>query len=150
MMLERRQSGRLATLLGTHHSARNLVLQAGALKPLLEQLHQNAKISMLRNATWTLSNFCRGKPQPPFEWVSPALPTLGQLIFQLNDEVLTDACWALSYLSDGPNEKIAAVIESGVCMRLVELLMHPSPAVQTPALRTVGNIVTGDDLQTRR
>merc|ERR1711885_117182 len=27
--------------------------------------------------------------------------------------------------------------------------MHPSPSVQTPALRTVGNIVTGDDLQTQ-
>ena len=104
---------------------------------------------MLRNGTWTLSNLCRGKPQPRFEWVSPALATLGQLIFYLDDEVLTDACWALSYLSDGPNEKIAAVIESGVTMRLVELLMHPSPAVQTPALRTVGNIVTGDDLQTQ-
>jgi hypothetical protein len=55
----------------------------------------------------------------------------------------------LSYLSDGPNEKIQAVIEAGVCRRLVELLMHPSPSVQTPALRTVGNIVTGDDLQTQ-
>ena len=29
-----------------------------------------------------------------------------------------------------------------------ELLMHPSFSVQTPALRTVGNIVTGDDNQT--
>ena len=27
--------------------------------------------------------------------------------------------------------------------------MHPSPSVQTPALRTVGNIVTGDDSQTQ-
>jgi hypothetical protein len=70
-------------------------------------------------------------------------------VYSRDEEVLTDACWALSYLSDGPNEKIQAVIESGVCLRLVELLGHQSYSVQTPALRTVGNIVTGDDIQTQ-
>ena len=49
----------------------------------------------------------------------------------------------------GTNEKIQAVIEAGVCRRLVELLGHHSPAVQTPALRTVGNIVSGNDKQTQ-
>ena len=39
--------------------------------------------------------------------------------------------------------------EIGVCRKLVELLMHPSPSVQTPALRTVGNIVTGNESQTQ-
>ena len=36
-----------------------------------------------------------------------------------------------------------------MCRRLVELLLHTSPLVQTPALRAVGNIVTGDDNQTQ-
>lgn len=139
----------LGNVAGDSPNCRNLVLNYGALEPLLAQLNENSKLSMLRNATWTLSNFCRGKPPTPFEQVKPALPILRQLIYLNDEEVLTDACWALSYLSDGPNDKIQAVIEAGVCPRLVELLGHQSPTVLIPALRTVGNIVTGDDSQTQ-
>ncbi|MBA0752427.1 hypothetical protein Gogos_001265 [Gossypium gossypioides] len=139
----------LGNVAGDSPRCRDLVLSHGALLPLLAQLNEHAKLSMLRNATWTLSNFCRGKPQPPFDLVKPALPALTHLIHSNDEEVLTDACWALSYLSDGTNDKIQAVIEAGVCGRLVELLMHPSPSVLIPALRTVGNIVTGDDGQTQ-
>ena len=52
-----------------------------------------------------------------------ALPTLAKLIHSNDEEVLTDACWALSYLSDGTNDKIQEVIQAGVCRRLVELLL---------------------------
>ena len=82
-----------------------IILQ-GSMQPLLAQLTERSKLSMLRNATWTLSNFCRGKPQPDFNLVRPALPALAQLIHSTDEEVLTDACWALSYLSDGANDKI--------------------------------------------
>lgn len=142
----------LGNIAGDSHTCRDLVLSHGALQPLTSLCSPDARLTMIRNATWTLSNFCRGKPQPDFVLVSPALNILNQLIMSKDDEVLTDACWALSYLSDdtGPNnQKIQAVIQAGVVRRLVELLGHKNTNVVTPALRTVGNIVTGDDLQTQ-
>eukprot|EP00253_Pinus_taeda_P023799 PITA_23799 len=139
----------LGNIAGDSAPFRDLALSHGALGQVLAQVKESARISMIRNATWAVSNFCRGKPQPVFDEVRYALPALQWLINLQDDDVLADACWALSYLSDGPNLKIQAVIEAGICPKLVELLSHPSPFVIVPALRTVGNIVTGDDVQTQ-
>jgi importin subunit alpha-1 len=70
----------LGNIAGDSPRCRDLVIQHNALDPLLAQLNAGSKMSMMRNATWTLSNFCRGKPQPRFEEVARALPTLGRLI----------------------------------------------------------------------
>lgn len=142
----------LGNIAGDSYKYRDLVLESGALQPLLEMCNSRVGHGMLRNATWTLSNLCRGKPQPDFKLVRPCLETLANLLTMSDDEVLTDACWALSYLTDDDTEpeniKIEAVLRSGVAPRLVALLRHVSNAVRTPALRTVGNIVTGNDKQT--
>ena len=55
--------------------------------------------------------------------VKLVLPILRQLIDLDDEEVLTNACWTLSYLSDGPKDQVQAVIEAGVCQRLQELLL---------------------------
>jgi HEAT repeat protein len=142
----------LGNIAGDSVACRDLVLQLNGVQAFLQlgsTFNASTRLSTIRNTTWTISNLCRGKPQPQFELVRPILPLLVSLLNSNDPETVTDACWALSYLSDGPNQCIYSVLETGVAPRLVELLASPSTAVQTPALRTVGNIVTGDDVQTQ-
>ncbi|KAK7337530.1 hypothetical protein VNO77_18110 [Canavalia gladiata] len=158
----------LGNIAGDSPSYRDIVLDHGALEPLLSQLPSMSRLPslsrllpkrtsivldlelpMLRTAVWTLTNFFYGKPGVEFEKVKPALPVLLQLIYLTDEQILTDACWALSYLSDGSVLNIEAIIEGGFCPRLMKLLGHPSEAIVVPAIRTLGNIVAGNDTLTQ-
>lgn len=87
-----------------------------------------------------VSSLCYGEPatRPDFELVKPALPFLALLIFSPHEEVLTEACLGLSFLSDGADElKIQEIIEAGVSHRLVELMLNSSAEVREPALQAM-------------
>ena len=133
------------------------MLQTDTLLPLLKILSQpnvaqakGPQVSLARQATWAVSNMCRGSPPPPHDSMRPAYPVLAGLVQPGTDaEVLSDACWALSYLSDGPNDRIQAVIDTQVTRKLVDVLGGDRGVALVPALRIIGNIVTGDDTQTQ-
>ncbi|XP_016498232.1 importin subunit alpha-4-like isoform X1 [Nicotiana tabacum] len=140
---------RFAEFLGRHDLPQLQFEAAWALTNVASGTSEHTRVVMEHGAVPKFIQLLSSASDDVREQVKPALPVLQQLIHMNDEEVLTDACWALSYLSDGPNDKIQAVIEAGVCPRLVELLLHPSPTVLIPALPTAGNIVTGDDAQTQ-
>jgi len=144
----------LGNIAGDTPDTRKLVLQAGIIQPLLRWLLPSSRLSFVKNATWTISNLCRGKynseSKPIMDETARALlPRLASLVTCSDKEVLTDALWALSYLSDGDEERLHPFLESGCLSRVVELISHEQIDVVTPALRTVGNVVSGDDLATQ-
>ena len=48
----------LGYIAGDSPKSRDIVLSHGGLIPLLAQLNEHSKLSLLRNATWALLNFC--------------------------------------------------------------------------------------------
>lgn len=142
----------LGNIAGDGPTARNIVIENNAIDGILRLLDKNstlASLSLERNLVWLMSNLCRNKsPLPSSEQVNRLLPRLAKLLWGFDAQVITDACWALSYLSDDNETKIQAVIDANTVPRLVSLLDTDHPSLMVPALRTIGNIVTGTDQQT--
>jgi len=140
----------LGNIAGDGPAYRDDVLRNRAVDPILNLVVPGRSVSFIRNIAWTLSNMCRNKnPPPDFNHVRKILPTLASLLYSDDDDTLSDVCWALSYVTDGTNDRIQEVVDQGVVPKLVEFLSKDDSALVSPCLRTLGNIVTGTDDQTQ-
>ncbi|KNC75539.1 hypothetical protein SARC_11938, partial [Sphaeroforma arctica JP610] len=142
----------LGNIAGDGAECRDLVIECGGVQAIMKTIApKTCELGVLKNAMWAMSNLCRGKnPQPDFSQVKAFLPAVAVWLRITQDvEIITDALWTLSYLSDGAGDHIEEVLVSGVSLKLVELMMHPLVSVVVPCLRTIGNITTGTHTETQ-
>ncbi|KAK2640334.1 hypothetical protein Ddye_028129 [Dipteronia dyeriana] len=142
----------LGNVSGDSAEARDSVLISDALNPLIALVDFGVNSSMSRAAVRTLSILCCVKPPPPFEQVQPVLNIFCRLTYLDDEEILTAVCKALACISAFTMDRImdSVLIFMNVLPRLLQLLEYPSNKVCIPALRTLGNLVTGDNTQTQR
>lgn len=132
---------------GDGTSTRDMIIRENGVH-YIATLLDNGKpgTSFTRNASWTLANLCRGRPSPDARVIVRAIPSLANvLIANDSEEIIADICWAFSYLSDTTSGLIPAMLKCGVLPRIISLLHHENIGIQISCLRSVGNILTGND-----
>lgn len=144
----------LGNIVGDGTENRDRVLEAGALPIILDLLQTSSsstKLDMVRNVAWILSNVFKRQPRPPFEMMKQSMPVLCKLLQLSDDEVVKDTCWTFSFIADGPTDRIQLVINNGVLPRIAEILkrFRAKPEITRPAVRILGSVAAGDDLQTQ-
>ena len=136
--------------IGGDEAFRNTLIAADTVKVICSlMLQADPDSQFLRNCIWTVANLARGHPPLSLDEIQQVLPIANQILNTCQmTEVLTDTLWAISYITDIGKDIIPFVIETGVTERVVSLMQHDSVGTAIPALRTIGNFVTGTDEET--
>jgi importin subunit alpha-1 len=141
----------LGNIAGDSHYNRDLILKVGGLAELIRVMETTTNPNIFKQGGWAVANLCRGTPRPSYDSVKNSVTVLARVVKEetiTDHEILSDCCWALSYLSDGGKTRIAKVVETGVVPRIVSFLGSDVHKIVIPALRTLGNIATGNENQT--
>lgn len=141
---------------GTHY--RDAIIELNAMEALQLNIQQPANESLLSNVIWTVSNLCRAKPKPDLAKIRIILPDLLNVLRSwnsLNAETVQDALWALSYVSDGDDIHINAVLETGgsellqILVGILRTGVSGDNKLLAPSLRILGNFASGTEIQTQ-
>jgi hypothetical protein len=124
----------LGNIAGEDSYYKSMILKEGAIKPLGQILSNSEPNSMLaRNCAWCITNLLRGKPLPIIDEMYFLVPILIN-IMQTNTlkEVLSDACWGISYISDAGEKAIVRILESNALEPMTKMLQSEVNVIILP------------------
>ncbi len=113
----------------------------------LLQTRHTAAIDITRAIMRTLSHVCEKEGDIPTPLT--VLPLLSASLHSTDVKTISYAASAISSLLEERSEEVLSA-DRTIAPTLTQLMLHPAKEVVTPALRGVGNIMTGDDQQTQR
>ena len=141
--------GALIHIACTSTADRDRVLEVGrtGIFNKIDQIIQQHR-SLKSEAIKTLLVLVGGRPYPPLVYQEAALPLFSRFLEDGNRECRTDACWGLTYITDGQNYEIQGDVarrHAGQLVHFIQQRYHRT--LQSPAMRCLGNLTIGDQTQ---
>lgn len=141
----------LGNVAGEGEEFRDILLAQGALLPLARLMLSN-KASTARTAAWALSNLIKGpKPKAVAELIKiDGIPeAIVRHMQKGDDELATEVAWVVVYLTALSEMHSGLLIKAALLPPLVaRLTASDQLSLITPVLRSIGNLVAGDNQKT--
>eukprot|EP00252_Welwitschia_mirabilis_P027722 TRINITY_DN9595_c0_g1_i1.p1 TRINITY_DN9595_c0_g1~~TRINITY_DN9595_c0_g1_i1.p1 ORF type:complete len:550 (-),score=123.98 TRINITY_DN9595_c0_g1_i1:368-2017(-) len=141
----------LGNVAGEGEEFRDILLAQGALLPLARLMLSN-KSSTAKTAAWALSNLIKGpNPKAAIELIKMNnIPDAIVRHMNKGDEDLaTEASWVVVYLTALADMYSRLLIDAGLLSPLLgRLSSSENLGLLTPVLRSIGNLVAGDNQKT--
>ncbi|KAH7432282.1 hypothetical protein KP509_07G016500 [Ceratopteris richardii] len=136
---------------GEGEQARDLLSSQGALLPLAKLLLLN-KPMLVKTAAWALSNIIKGpssKAAVELFKVDGLSEAIIRHLTKGDEELVVEIAWVVVYITSLAESQTKLLIKSGLLPPLVAWLSSSeSLSLLTPVLRSVGNLVAGDNSNT--
>ncbi|KAI5074348.1 hypothetical protein GOP47_0010309 [Adiantum capillus-veneris] len=136
---------------GEGEKARDILIAQGALLPLAKLLLSN-KSTLAKTAAWALSNIIKG-PSSKAAMELFKLDNLPEAITRHmtkgDEELVVEIAWVVVYITSLAESHTKILIKSGLLPPLIKWISSSdSLPLLTPVLRSIGNLVAGDNANT--
>jgi len=141
----------LSNLAGESASIRDRLLDLNTLHITLTIYHTykyKLKLETKRTIAWMINNLCRYKPPVNYFQVKDSVPyLLESLGTETDKEIVVENLWTCAYISDTGDEAIQGFVQCGILTKVANVVLTQvdNIVLLTPALRTLSNIVSGND-----
>ncbi|GBG65731.1 hypothetical protein CBR_g52325 [Chara braunii] len=142
----------LGNMAGEGPEVRAVLLANGALRPLARLMGVMRPSSVARTSAWVMSNLIKG-PDPSAAMELMKVRGMMELLISAlskgDTDLVVEVAWVLTYVTSMLDPQVPRLIEAGLLPPLLRHLVSAStPGLLTPVVRTIGNIVAGENSRT--
>jgi hypothetical protein len=113
----------IGNIAGDSIKVRDKIIQIGGMDKIIKYLNTGERESLIKQCVWSISNFCRSKPAPDYEFLKPCIDKIIGALYKIDDnEFLIDACWILSYLTESYKKSIKKIMDTNALDKILSYL----------------------------